>query len=73
MKRRNFGISKILNLDDIQNYSGFFDYIRFDQVLEHLDNVNDVLSVLKKISNPKCILFVSVPIVSQALKNRLDL
>ena len=51
---------RTLNLNDIQNYSGFFDYIRFDQVLEHLDDVNDVLSVLKKISNTKCILFVSV-------------
>tara|TARA_A100001015_G_scaffold52906_1_gene57976 strand:- start:4060 stop:4959 length:900 start_codon:yes stop_codon:yes gene_type:complete len=61
---------KILNLDDLQNYSGFFDYIRFDQVLEHLDNVNDVLSVLKKISNPKCILFVSVPDGSKVINTK---
>ncbi len=61
---------KILDLKDIQNYKEYFHYTRLDQVLEHLDDINDVLLILKTISRPKCILFVSVPDGSKIINTK---
>lgn len=69
--RKKFLISNginILNLDNINSYENFFNYIRLDQVLEHLDEPNDVLKMIKKLGNKDCIFFVSVPDGSKIIK-----
>ena len=62
--RKKFIISngiKVLNLDTINSYENFFHYIRLDQVLEHLDEPNDAIKIMKKLGKKNCIFFVSVP------------
>ena len=52
---------KILNFETINSYENFFHYIRLDQVLEHLDEPNESLSIIKKLGKDDCIFFISVP------------
>ena len=69
--RKKFLISNginILDQDNINSYEGFFHYIRLDQVLEHLDEPNDILKMIKKLGNKDCIFFVSVPDGSKIIK-----
>ena len=51
----------ILNFDNLNSYENFFHYIRLDQVLEHLDEPNNVMKIIKKLGNKNCIFFISVP------------
>jgi len=52
---------EVLNSDSINNYENFFHYIRLDQVLEHLDEPNDALEIIKRLGKKDCIFFISVP------------
>lgn len=52
---------KVLNFDNMSRYEDFFHYIRLDQVLEHLDEPNDALKVIKKLGKKNCIFYISVP------------
>ena len=51
----------VLNFDNINLYVDFFHYIRMDQVLEHLDEPNDALKIIKKLGKKNCIFYISVP------------
>ena len=51
----------VLNFDNINQYENFFHYIRLDQVLEHLDEPNEVLKIIKKLGKKNCIFYISVP------------
>ena len=51
----------VLNYENLKFYENFFDYIRLDQVLEHLDEPNETLKILKKLGTKNCIFFISVP------------
>ena len=51
----------VLNFETINSYENFFHYIRLDQVLEHLDEPNEVLKIIKKLGKKDCIFFISVP------------
>ena len=51
----------VLNNENLKFYENFFDYIRLDQVLEHLDEPNETLKILKKLGTKNCIFFISVP------------
>ena len=69
--RKKFLISNginILNLDNINSYENFFHYIRLDQVLEHLDEPNDALKIIKKLGKKNCIFFISVPDGSEIIE-----
>ena len=72
--RKNFlksnGIN-VLNLDNINSYENFFHYIRLDQVLEHLDEPNDVIKMIKRLGNKNCIFFVSVPDGSKIVEKKI--
>ena len=52
---------KVLNSDNINSYENYFDYIRLDQVLEHLDEPKDVLKTIKRLGKNDCIFYISVP------------
>tara|TARA_Y100000816_G_scaffold287014_1_gene269043 strand:- start:9 stop:509 length:501 start_codon:yes stop_codon:yes gene_type:complete len=70
--RKKFLISNginILDLDNLNLYENFFDYIRLDQVLEHLDEPNEVMKIIKKLGNKNCVIFVSVPDGSEIIEN----
>ena len=58
-------------IDDkqIKNYYNFFHYIRLDQVLEHLDNLQDSLKLIKKLAKKECIFYLSVPEGNQIFEN----
>ena len=64
---------KILNFETISSYENFFHYIRLDQVLEHLDEPNNSLSIIKKLGKDDCIFYISVPdgseIINKEYKN----
>ena len=51
----------VLNFDNINSYENFFHYIRLDQVLEHLDDPNDALKIIKKLGKKDCVFYISVP------------
>ena len=59
----------VLNFETIDPYENFFHYIRLDQVLEHLDEPNDALKIIKKLGKKNCIVFISVPDGSDIIKN----
>ena len=51
----------VLDLNEISNYANYFDFIRLEQVLEHLTDLDSSLELLKKISTKHSIIYVSVP------------
>ena len=53
----------------INNYNNYFHFIRLDQVFEHLDNLQDVLKLIKKLANHECIFYLSVPNGSKIINN----
>ncbi len=59
----------ILNFETLNSYENFFHYIRLDQVLEHLDEPNQALNMIKKLGKENCIFFVSVPDGTQLIEN----
>ena len=61
---------KILNFETINSFENFFHYIRLDQVLEHLDEPNQSLSVIKKLGKDNCIFFISVPDGEEIIKKK---
>jgi hypothetical protein len=64
INRKNFLISngiKVLNFENLNTYENFFHYIRLDQVLEHLDEPNNALKIIKKLGKKNCIFYISVP------------
>lgn len=61
---------KILNFESISSYENSFHYIRLDQVLEHLDEPNQSLSIIKKLGKDNCIFFISVPDGSEIIKKK---
>ena len=42
-------------------YKNFFNFIRLDQVLEHLDDLKQTMETIKKIAHKNCIIYISVP------------
>ena len=61
---------KILNIETVNSYENFFHYIRLDQVLEHLDEPNQSLSIIKKLGKNNCIFFISVPDGAEIFKKK---
>jgi len=61
---------KILNFETVNSYENFFHYIRLDQVLEHLDEPNQSLSIIKKLGKDNCIFFISVPDGAEMFKKK---
>ena len=51
----------VLDNNSIRRFKDYFHYIRMDQVLEHLDKVDDILKQLKILAKSNCIFFISVP------------
>ena len=51
----------VLNDFEIQKYNNYFDYIRLEQVLEHLPDINSCMVLISKISNKNTILDIGVP------------
>ena len=60
---------KIVDYDTVYKYSGFFHYIRLDQLLEHLDNLNEALKTVKFLAKKNCIIHISVPDGSRTINN----
>jgi len=58
----------ILNFENLNSYENFFHYIKLDQVLEHLDEPNETLKILKKLGKKNCIFFISVPDGTEIIK-----
>ena len=52
---------KVLNDFNIKNYNNYFDYIRLEQVLEHIPDLNTCMILIKKLSKKNTILEVGVP------------
>ena len=51
----------VLDEQEINNYDNFFDYIRLEQVLEHIPDIKECMELIKKISNKNVLLEVGVP------------
>ena len=70
--RKNYLIKngiKVLDETDIDNYENFFHYIRLEQVLEHLSDLNNNLKLIRKISKNDTIIDVGVPNGIKQIKN----
>ena len=52
---------KVLNDFNIKNYNNYFDYIRLEQVLEHIPDLNTCMILIKKLSKKNTILEIGVP------------
>ena len=52
---------KVLDYNSITRFKNYFHYIRMDQVLEHLDKIDDILTQLKISAKSNCIFYISVP------------
>lgn len=62
--RKNYLVKNgvnVLDAQEINNYDNFFDYIRLEQVLEHIPNIKECMELIKKISNKNVLLEVGVP------------
>lgn len=59
----------VLDDSQISNYKDFFDYIKIEQVLEHIPDVNKCMKVIELISKKGCILEVGVPNGIKEIKN----
>ena len=59
----------VLDDDNIQKYKNYFDYIRLEQVLEHIPDLNNCMKLIKSISKKGCILEVGVPNGINQIKN----
>tara|TARA_B100001057_G_scaffold493954_1_gene589488 strand:- start:11647 stop:12552 length:906 start_codon:yes stop_codon:yes gene_type:complete len=59
----------VLNDDQILNYKNYFDYIRLEQVLEHIPDINKSMKLIKLISKKGCILEIGVPNGIKQIKN----
>ena len=58
----------VLNFDNINRYENFFHYIRLDQVLEHLNEPNETLEIIKQLGKKNCIFYISVPDGTEIIK-----
>lgn len=71
--RKSYLTSNGINvLDDNQivNYKNYFDYIRLEQVLEHIPDINKCMKLIKSISKKGCLLDVGVPNGFKQIKNK---
>ncbi len=70
--RKAYLIEKGVNVIDkqeINKYINFFDYIRLEQVLEHIPDINNCMELIKKLSKKNALLEVGVPNGFKEIKN----
>ena len=60
---------KVLNDLSIKNYDNYFDYIRLEQVLEHIPDLDTCMVLIKKLSKKNTILEVGVPDGKKLIKD----
>jgi len=68
----NLGVNVIDN-KLINKFENFFHYIRLDQVLEHVSNLQETLRILKKLAKKDCLFYLSVPDGSKILSNNSEI
>ncbi len=69
----NNGINVVENLNN-NKYKNFFDYIRLEQVLEHLDEISEILNTIKNISKKNTIIEIGVPNgINQINNNKIEI
>tara|TARA_B100000886_G_C20425606_1_gene493835 strand:- start:780 stop:1685 length:906 start_codon:yes stop_codon:yes gene_type:complete len=71
--RKSYLTSNGINvLDDNQivNYKNYFEYIRLEQVLEHIPDINKCMKLIELISKKGCLLDVGVPNGFKQIKNK---
>lgn len=62
---------KVLDDKNLVKFSNFFDYIRLEQVLEHVDDLNLTVKTLSKIIKKGGILFIGVPNGKEEINNNI--
>ena len=65
----NLGI-KIIDYDNLNDYENFFNYIRLDQVVEHVSDFRSIFKIIKKLAIRDCIFYLSVPDGGNIVKNK---
>ena len=65
----NLGI-KILDYDKLGKYRDFFNYIRLDQVVEHVSDFRNIFRLIKKLAIKDCIFYLSVPDGEDIIQNK---
>ena len=65
----NLGI-KILDYDKLGKYRDFFNYIRLDQVVEHVSDFRNIFRLIKKLAIKDCIFYLSVPDGKDIIQNK---
>ncbi len=64
ISRKKYLISKkikVLDLNQVKNHINYFNFIKLEQVLEHLTDLKSSMELLKRIANKNSIIDVSVP------------
>lgn len=62
---------QILDEKKFNNYENFFDIIRLEQVLEHIDHLEETLFLIKKFLKKKGIVIIGVPDGKHEIKNNI--
>lgn len=65
---KKIGVQVIDNISN-EEYINFFDYIRLEQVLEHVTDLNIIINSLKKICSKKTIIHIGVPNGKKEINN----
>ena len=75
-ERRKYLLNVGINIIDnqvIQEYESFFHFIRLDQVLEHVENLQETFRILKKLARKDCLFYLSVPDGSEIINNKSEI
>ncbi len=60
---------RVISLNQLLKFKSKFDFVRVEQVLEHVNELRHVLTVLKKSTSKKCLIHVAVPNSNTLFKN----
>ena len=61
---------KVIDESEIKDYKNFFDFIRLEQVLEHVTDLKTIMNSLKKIAKKGGLINVSVPDGAEIFKKK---
>ena len=63
----------VISINNLVKKESYYDFIRCEQVLEHLPDLKDFFDLICKISKPNSYLYIAVPNSSKLMKNKCNI